>query len=85
MVVREVYEFVTDSFVSFEERLLTTRALRGIRELVATVIPTESARRPRRSPIGTRSVCNPNILLCTASHQSRSMRGAYIILRGETL
>jgi hypothetical protein len=30
MVVREVYEFVTDSLVPFEKRLLTTRALRGI-------------------------------------------------------
>jgi hypothetical protein len=85
MVVREVYEVVTDSLVSFEERLLTTRALRGIRQSVATVIPIESVRRQRGFSIGTRSVCNPNILLCTASHQSRSMRGAYIIPRGETL
>ena len=74
MGVREVYEFVTDSLVSFEKRRLTTRALRGIGHAVATVIPIERARRSRESSIDTRSVCNPNILLCTASHQSRSMQ-----------
>ena len=46
MGVREVYEFVTDSLVSFEKRRLTTRALRGIGHAVATVIPIE-----KRAPV----------------------------------
>ena len=74
MVVREVYEIVTDSLSSdskngFSRRVLFVNAME-----VATVIPIERPRQCRIFDIETRSVCNPNTLLCSALHQSRSTR-----------
>ena len=71
MVVREVYEYATTSRLVRRTASYDACSFVDV-YVVATVIPIDKPRQRRIFAIATRSVCNPNILLCTPSHQSRS-------------
>jgi len=77
VIVREVHEDATDVPIS-RERRTASYDVRSIVNViaVATVVPIETLRPVRFFAMRVRAACNPNTLLCTASHQNRLTRCA---------